>query len=544
LLTLAGAVLGTALQAQSPAAGAPRPAPAQTRLAMNLSSIQDYGGELPFVDVFRASRNWISQARGLPHGKGPLLQLDEHGWVKAIEPGAWAETLMCTDLGGKYPAGQYTVLYDGKGKIEFGRDARVVSEAPGRIIIEVTPRNGFTLMLRDTDPADYVRNIRVIMPGFDDAYAREQVFHPAFLARWKGMASLRFMDWMRTNNSRQGSWDARPKLSDATWGAGIGAPLELMIDLSNRLKIDPWFCMPHLADDDYVRRFAEMVKARLDPSLKPHIELSNEVWNGQFQQTKWAQERGVALGLGDKSRPWEGGARFYAQRSVEIFRIWEQVFGGRERLVRIIAWQAGSGADWTDGRLLAHTRGAADVDALAIAPYFSMNIPGRSDRPDALTAEVVATWTLDQVFAHLESESLPKAIESMKRHKAVADRHGIRLMCYEAGQHLVGIRSGENNDAMTKLFHQANRDPRMGQLYRRYIDAWRETGGDTMAIFSSVGRWSKWGSWSLAEHFEQRPAESPKYLAVLEAAKALGQNVVFDPWQNVPATAAAAPARR
>ena len=89
------------------------------RLGMNLSGIADWNTELPFFDVFRMSRPWVSQRKGAGWGQGPKLDLDEHGWVKRLEPDCWAETLMCTIEGGHYPSGEYIVLYDGEGEIDF-----------------------------------------------------------------------------------------------------------------------------------------------------------------------------------------------------------------------------------------------------------------------------------------------------------------------------------------------------------------------------------------------------------------------------------------
>jgi len=94
-----------------------------------------------------------------------------------------------------------------------------------------------------------------------------------------------------------------------------------MIELCNRQKIDPWFCLPHLADEEFIRNFTQMVKARLDPSLQIYIEYSNEVWNGQFEQSHYASEQGVKLGLGPREKPWEAGWHFTAVRSLEVFQI-------------------------------------------------------------------------------------------------------------------------------------------------------------------------------------------------------------------------------
>lgn len=495
------------------------------RLGINLAGPADWNSELPFVDVFRLSRAWISQREGAGWGQGPTLELDERGWVKRLDPDCYAETPLCTLSSGRYPSGRYSVFYEGSGKIGFWGAARVVEEAPGKLIIEVdASKGGMFLRLIETDPENYIRNIRVVMPGFEDAYESEP-FHPVFLARWKGFATLRFMDWGETNNSEIATWDDRPRLDDATWTTR-GIPLEVMIDLANRLRIDPWFCIPHLADDDYVRRAAELVRDRLDPSLKAYVEYSNEVWNGQFRQQRHAGDRGLELGIGNKH--WDAGWHYYARRSVQIFDIWHDVFGeqAEQRVARVLSSQAAN--VYVAEQIVKFEDAGKKADVLAIAPYFGFNVPAtsRDDRPGA---DVVQEWTVDQVLDRLERESLPESIEWMRRHKELADAWGLRLVCYEAGQHAVGVQGGENNEKLTELLKAANAHPRMGELYERYYDAWAEAGGDVMAVFSSIGGWSKWGSWGLAEHYDTKPAEIGKYRATLEWARSRGQDVTMDP---------------
>lgn len=246
------------------------------RLGMNLAGPADWNTELPFVDVFRMSRPWISQQRGKPWGQGPELELDKHGWVKRLDKDCWAETLVCTIDGGHYPSGRHTVLYDGNGKLDFWGAGKTATTAPGRITIDVDSSKGaIFIRLMETDPADYVRNIRVIMPGFEQTY-KTNPWRPGFLKRWQGMACLRFMDFMHTNGSKISTWDERPTLADATFSRH-GVALEWMIDLCNRLDADPWFCMPHMADDNFVQDFAAMVKRDLEPDRKIYIEYSNEL---------------------------------------------------------------------------------------------------------------------------------------------------------------------------------------------------------------------------------------------------------------------------
>ena len=229
------------------------PSPGQSRLGINLSGVVDWNTEHPFVDVFRSSRAWISQQQGQPWGKGPALDVDEHGWITKLAPDGFAETPLLT--GGRAPEGDYVCLFEGDGQIGFGSNSKMVSRDAGRIVVHLDPRKeGTFLSIRKTNPENPVRNIRVLMPGTEVSY-RSEPFSSGFLRRWRELNTIRFMDWMETNGSKQKDWADRPKSEDATW-AVKGVPVEVMVDLCNRLKVNPWFCMPHLATDDYVRQFA------------------------------------------------------------------------------------------------------------------------------------------------------------------------------------------------------------------------------------------------------------------------------------------------
>lgn len=494
----------------------PRP-----RLGINLAGPADWMTELPFVDVFRTSRPWISQRQGASWGKGPELALDDLGWVKHLEPDCYAETMLCTIPGGHYPSGVYTVLYAGEGTLTAGLNAKTKETARGKLLLDVdASKGGFSLRLTATNPENPVRDIRVVMPGFTDIFA-EDPFHPAFLKRWKGFACLRFMDWMHTNGSEIRTWADRPTLRHATFSKR-GVALEWMIDLSNRLGIDPWFCMPHMADDDFVRQFAREVKERLDPTLNVYIEYSNEVWNGQFAQCRYAGERGIALGLGPKERPWEAGWAYTARRSLEIFAIWESVFGGHTRLVRVIPTQSAN-IGVTQG-LLRDPEVARRADALAIAPYMGYNI-GRGKTAEL--GEEMRGWNVERMLTHFEETGFAESLRHMRMNKELADRHGLRLIAYEGGQHMVAfMRDPAAVKDVSALMHACNRHPRMGELYTRYYDEWAAIGGDLFAVFSSIGHYSNHGAWGLAEFHDSTPADSPKLAATLKWAKARGQPVM------------------
>jgi hypothetical protein len=494
----------------------PTPAPA---LGINLAGPADWNTELPFVDVFRLSRAWISQRRGEPWGRGPALDLDARGWVRRLEPDCFAETPLCTIEGGHYPKGDWTVLWEGAGTVELSK-GQVLSASPGRMMVRIDPQGGgFFLRLLRTDPADPVRNIRVLMPGFGADGSSPPVWNPGFLARWRGVACLRFMDFQETNGSRQQRWADRPLPEDATF-TRAGIPVEILCDLANELGADPWFCLPHLADDDYVREFARTVKQHLRPGRRVYIEYSNEVWNGQFAQHRHAAQEGTRLALAQ--RTWEAAWRYTARRSLEIFRIWEPILG--DRLVRVLPAQAAN--SHVGSQIAAWQEAGRYADALAIAPYISMNIP-REGSP--LNAAEVARWSVERFLDYVETNALPQCIRWMAENRAVADRHGLKLLAYEAGQHFVGIQGAENDEGLTRLLHTVNAHPRMRSIYARYYAAWEENGGDLLCHFSSVGRWSKWGSWGLLQHADDDPRESPKFMATLEWAIRRGQPMRLAP---------------
>jgi hypothetical protein len=271
------------------------------------------------------------------------------------------------------------------------------------------------------------------------------------------------------------------------------------------MNADPWFCLPHLADDEYVAEFAKLVLAKLNKDRKVYVEYSNETWNGQFEQARYCARKGKELGLSQNA--YEGQLRYSAQRSVEIFKIFEREFGGKDRLVRVLAAQSVN--PWTGTTTMDWNKASEQADAIAIAPYFGGALG------DPKTADEVAALSVDQVL-----DRCAESIEANKKHLAKyaeeAKKRNLKLMAYEAGQHLAGHGGAENNEALTKLFHEANRHPRMRDLYLQDMKNWAAAGGDTYCHFSSVGRYTKWGSWGLKEYEDDDDAKAPKLQAIRE----------------------------
>lgn len=510
-------------------AGACDPASAgpalRSALGTNLDGIAEYSPQLPFVDVMKSSGAWIS-GQGSTWDNQQALILDANGWVRSLAPGQVARKLMLREIEDRYPAGEYLVRYKGEGTLKFDFAAKTVSQKPGEMRLQVTPNaSGVYLTIEATNPADHLRDIAVLMPGgickgdpftlapsakacagkpflsFAEHHA-EVVFNPVFLSRLHNYSVLRFMDWMRTNNSAAKDWAARTPLSYSTWAAPGGAPLEAMIALANVVQAHAWFTLPHPAEDAYARRFAEIVKARLDERLHVYVEHSNEVWNRQFGQHAYAASQGKA------QRPALDAMQYHALRTRAIGRIFKEVLG-EARVTTVLGAQAANVRTATRGldHLKAAFRGELGIDAVAIAPYFGSSVTSAQ-------AAAYEKMGLDELFA-AAATSVAQAGKWVAEYRdKVARGYGVRLIAYEGGQHMVGMHGAENSAALNKLFDAFNRDRRVRQVYLDYLGAWKRNGGELFMHFNDVSRYKKWGRWGALEYVAQPREAAPKFDAL------------------------------
>lgn len=510
--------------ATAPSTGRPND---RSPLGTNLSGIADWSTEIPFIDLFRMSRE-LTSGSAQAWADGRKLDCDPHGWLKSLAPGQEARTVMLN--GSRFRDGRYVVLYEGRGEYRYAGSARLDGAAsrPGRDVLSLERARGDTGITMDFSSiasGDPMRNIRVVPPGgacevdrarFCDPehpcasgacltfaeHHDELIFHPDFLASIQRYGMIRFMDWTQTNNSEVVSWEQRGKVENQTWATRGGVPFEIMVKLANQLGAQPWFTIPHQANDDYVRKLAELLKATVDPNLPIWVEWSNEVWNPMFQQYLYARRRAVELGYSDD---FQGSLRFQAKRSLEVFKIFEGVLG-KERVKTVLGSQAGN--TWVSTELLDYDGMAGHVDALAIAPYF-----GWIAQPDELPK--VRAMSVDQLIARTRDVMVPETKKWLADQGAVAKAHHVELVAYEAGQHFVGAGGAENDEQLNKLFDAVNRDPRMKELYTTYLDNWKASGGTWLNHFNNCDAWSKWGRWGALENMQQPRAEAPKFDALM-----------------------------
>jgi hypothetical protein len=487
---------------------APRKLHAQAHapLGTNLSRIDDWSPEYAFLDAFRQSKPWVSGTT-LTFDDGRTIDVDAHGWVRSLQPGQIARTMMFTAPPPHHPSGQYTVTFDGSGAFSWSSNVRVVQSSAGRIVIDVDATRGpIAMNITATSPTNYLRNIHVWMPG---AGPGSPLFNPAFLDGIRGYGALRFMNWAVVDGNwsvsvptTQRTWSDRPTFDDARWSFLKGVPIEVMVALANEIGADAWFSISHLADDDYVRRFAQMVYAQLDPRLKVYVEHSDEVWNGSYAQAPYAQQHGLAAGL--SSDPYEAQMRWHAKRSTDIFKIWEDVFPP-SRLVRVLSSQAGN--PWVSRTVLNFADTARHTDALAIAPYLDVR-PVEQDK--------IVGMNLDQLFNEINTVIEPQMMTAVRMHADLARAAHVSLVAYEGGQSLTALGRMQTDPALNALYDAANRDPRMRDVYGRYLQDWSDvSGGQIFMHFTHCSRWDQYGRFGSLEYLGQPRSQAPKYDALL-----------------------------
>lgn len=464
------------------------PAREKMKLGINLFGPATYNRQQVFTNLLSQSE-WFS-SRGAGWAVFPADQLDKRGWVRSLKPGQTApRPLMLPPA--PYRPTVVRCRYDGKGLIEAGGVATVRERGSQSLLLDLAPtgadQEAAWIELTRTDVADPVRAIDCR----EVARPEEERFHPDFLSFVQQFAFIRFLDWQRINDNAAVRWVDRTRPDSSSQVGPAGASIEDMIDLANSTKTDPWFLMPYRADADYIRRFAQLVRQRLDPARTIYVELGNEVWNDMFDAAQQATREGLAMRLGGGD-PGRAQMLRYAQKLRIVMQIWTQVFADRpDRLVRVAASQ-NANADLAD-IILGHGDTAEWIDALATAPYIWIDLdgygPGESDR----------------VFAHMP-RAIDDAFAFAERNRAVARRYGKRFITYEGGQHLV------TKDMV--LAHAIQRDPRMGAVYGSYLNRWNAQMGGELALYASTTPISEHGSWGLLEYGGQPLAEAPKMQAV------------------------------
>lgn len=495
-------------------------------VSFNLNGVTDYSTQMPFLDIAKTMRPWIGHEAG--KWGGMSLEdleaggyLDANGWVTEIPEGldsvgsTWAWNGQDAV---ESRAGVYVLTYEGEGEIQIQGHVQVLAQEPGQIVFENPTGGSMSFKITETDPSgtgEYIRDISVVREDHLSLYEAGAIFNPDWVDLISDSREFRFMDWMETNNSDIKSWDDRPQTSSATWSEGV--PVEVMVQLANEAGVDPWFNMPHMADDEYVRQFAEYVRDNLDPNLTARVEYSNEIWNFAFEQTHWMKEQ-AASEWGDTS----GAAYldYQIMRATQVGLIWEDVFSqvveapalinvlgvqtvnewSAERLLTGSVWQASDPDGFVDP--------ATVFDELAVTTYFGSKIVAQETTRLELIAAIEDpkvdenAWLTEKLMDPDQRSSIPDILNELQQMKAVADKYGLDMVAYEGGQHVhhsfaVGGLTTEQVDALTQFFTDYVRSPDMAMLYEELWSVWAQVSDGAFMQFGDVGTPGKYGSWAI-----------------------------------------------
>lgn len=506
---------------------------ARPAIGMNANEIHHEDASIPFVDLFRMADPFKDNPSGL---SSQDVEYNEAGWPVRLNGGRAGTKFIGKLPPEAIPQGQYVVLYEGEGKLSYGHDVKVVSQNKGRDVIYMPAgpdgEVNASVLITETNESNPIRNIRILPPGGvckndpytyapnEDAcgittkylpfefYYNSIVFNPDYLKFMKDFKVIRFMPMSGITRNPASEWTERPLMSELSWGGGYGqrgAPLEIQVDLANRLKADAWFNLPHAATDEYAIKMAKLIKEKLNPQLKVYIEYTNEAWNTNFSHSEYTQKKGIEAGYSKNAV--EAGEEYYVVRSLEVFKIWQDVFAEqKERLVRVLgSWDT---RPKLTRRLLTLHDAYKHADAVAIAPYFGGNLK-----------EFRETDSLDEIFRLSKEEgsyrSLLETLKHIKEQVKVTSALGVELIAYEGGQSLVDWSTRKATQHPNPLFFKANRDQRMGELYTEMLEGWRDAGAGLFVMFSAPRTCQWFGCWGVKEHIRQARDKAPKYDATM-----------------------------
>ena len=485
-------------------------ASAQMKIGLNLGGGVSYFEPQAFSDLLRQGNAPTGKVTPRPDG-WPEFVDDSVGQVQAIS----ATT-------SPMAAGEYILSAEGKGEIRVSFGGGVwhkgVFDGPRKDVkfTLVTPKpvvaNVNTVFWR-SEKSDPLRNIHLMAP---DAVYRHP-FRKDYLDDLRGVSIVRTMDWQLTNTKLNEvvTWADYQALWARFTHQGVGVPLADCAALANEVGADLWVCLPLNADDDCLKQMALLLDAKLKPGLKLYVEYSNEVWNQSFKQGAQLAKDATAA----KKNFWRYGGEVSARRMV-VFRDALVKAKSKRTVVRVLAGQA----LYFDGGRSAVEAGAeaGGFDAIACAPYFGIpkadeSVTDVAARFNAATDPKVKADCIAETFDRLHQD-ITKIGPFLRQWRDLAAAHGVPLLAYEGGQHLIAFPKGasDNPASRTPLFDAVNRSPRMATAYARYLEELEAAGFAACVLFNSHSLFSQYGEWGLREYPGQPLSDAPKARAVLD----------------------------
>lgn len=529
-------------------------------LGLNTDFLVYYGSDFPMKNAMASAGTWgVTNVSLAPFSSGcPLsaIPLDSDGYPTSlpytVAGYAEGQVVYTSIYGGSipspyfYPAGTYHVHWDGAGTVRMRNDGgTVTSSTSGFAYTVATPSSGgMGLVILASTLGNHVRNIRVLHPGETLASNAANPWNQHWLNLVDRFGMLRFMNWQATNRSTNTTttWASRvPTTYYTQESMGRGMAIEHMVDLCNRLLIDPWFCLHHNTTSDYWSNLAQYLYDNLDSRLIARIELSNEIWNGVFPQHAYYRDAGLAASInlvgynaGDPSPTTNPGGyqgvraacalKMQVRVSAQMWAAFTTVFGASSPRVKRVMGCFVVNYSQTTARLVDYENvavnplaGVNPVQECAIAPYWGV--------AGANALELNVTMPILDLLALFRTDAYNETTTWVTGHQAVTASRSIPVSFYEHG--------------FGAAYDNAANVPLQTSMRTRLLEARRHSGFQSVqaeffraahaANMATIGCHLGFvfppqnsGCWGALENEYQDPATAPTWLAILAELTALG----------------------
>lgn len=500
--------------------------PTRNHLGLNLWFNRDWGGAFAFVDVMKESRPWQDAA----NWHLPVAGVDDLGW-----PTADASTVVFSGLAEDFN-GTYSLQFEGQadvsllwcpGSVENKIWDPLTNTTRADVTFAMTEANrsvGLVLTNTRRTPESPLgsgfRNLRLYRPGYPTDGS--VLYTTPFLESLGRAGVVRMMEWAGGSSNLEQHWADRITPDHATqaelpappytgpdaevFETALGVSLEHRIQLCNTLMTDCWINIPPVADDEYVRNMALVLRygsdgkdpytsprenpvyPPLDPALRLYVEYSNENWNSGTGFLAFHVIKGICAHL-DASHPvmnplpdsiYTAVWRWPAWKIWSIGETFRDVFGEAAMMSRVRP-------------MLMTQRGNAQgtlSTALLWLEGFLAGLPVPLEVRDVFWgAGGSAYWGATNMVSAIPDTffaegNIPDAysLRDFAIDSVWTGNYGIRHVAYEGGP---GLAFSEADN------QTLNADPRMREAVAAVHDHWSSLGGDLLVYYVLRGP-SQW----------------------------------------------------
>lgn len=525
---------------------------ADPTLSINAYGIAPYSENHPLLDVSKQMSSWDSSS-----GNVDWMIANGHvsastSWITStILPGDFWKAITPNNADIFFNEKQYRMQWAGAGTMTAPVEAVIDSSSANEIVFTLGDVNDGLFQVRAISGP--ISDLTIVDTTHTARYDAGERIDPAYAALIADVRQIRFMDWNQTNASEQTTWASRPMVGQNSYSSdGNGddlinkaaVPIELMVELCNRVKADMYFTFPHAANDNYIIQAATYVRDNLNSELTCTFEISNEVWNFGFTvQQAYFLDLGNALwpdavGVED---PQQIRLSALGYRTYQAAQLIDAVYVGQLGR-RAIALSVHGGYSFmgivtldasiwktyranntsTSGPYVApHTA----ITHLAITSYFGVGALAES-RQAAIEAAYPATSDA-LIESYLRStgkeggdvSSIEASIIGWDTYNTIAADRGIKMVLYEGGPHMV-FATGTQSQTARDACRQWLASPLGAAFCTDMQIAWAansEAAGPFMQ-FQDVGAWSVFGHWTIWETMNSAPVGYMAQLLTLNAS--------------------------